>query len=88
MSENDPIDTAVKIITALSDGTATRTMYADSLMQVFIAVEGAERAASAIASVAAGVVLAVADLVDTDPASLAAQIGEGLKSPLPYQAAS
>jgi hypothetical protein len=88
MSEPDPIDTAVKIITALSQGTPTRTMYADSLLQVFIAVEGAERAASAIASVAAGVVMAAADLVDTDPARFAARIGEGLKAQLPYQAAS
>lgn len=88
MSENDQIDTAVKIIAALSQGTATRTMYADSLLQVFIAVEGPERAASTIASVAAGVVMAAADLVDTDPARLAEQIGEGLRSPLPYKAAS
>jgi len=88
MSDNDPIDTAVKIITALSHGTATRTMYADSLLQVFIAVEGAERAASAIASVAAGVVMASADLVDADPAELTAQIGEGLKRRVPFEAAS
>jgi hypothetical protein len=88
MSETDPIDTAVKIITALSHGTATRTMYADSLLQVFIAVEGAERAASAIASVAAGVVMAAADMVDTDPARLTAQIGDALKRRLPFEAAS
>jgi hypothetical protein len=88
MSDNDPIDTAVKIITALSHGTATRTMYADSLMQVFIAVEGAERAASTIASVAAGVVIAAADLADTDAAQLTAQIGEALKRQPPFQAAS
>ena len=34
MSETDQIDTAAKIITALSHGTATQTMYADSLLQV------------------------------------------------------
>jgi hypothetical protein len=88
MSETDRIDTAVKIISALSHGTATRTMYADSLLRVFIAVEGAERAASAIASVAAGVVMAAADVVDADPADLTAKIGEALKLPRPYEAAS
>lgn len=79
MSENDPIDTAVKIITALSHGTATRTMYADSLLAVFIAVEGAERAASAMASVAAGIAMAAAEMVGTDAADLTKQIGEALK---------
>lgn len=88
MSGTDPIDTAVKIITALSHGTTTQTMYADSLLQVLITVDGAERAASAIATVAAGVVIAAADLVDTDPARLAAKIGEALKRQPPFKAAS
>lgn len=88
MSEPDPTDTAVKIIAALSHGTATRTMYADSLLQVFIAVDGAERAASAMASVAAGVVMAAADLVGVDPADLVAQIGEALKQQPPIEVAS
>jgi hypothetical protein len=88
MSDTDPIDTAVKIITALSHGTATRTMYADSLLQVFIAVEGAERAASAIATVAAGVAMAAAELTNTDAPHLTAQIGEALKHQPPILAAS
>lgn len=88
MNETDPFDTAVRIITALSHGTATRTMYADSLLQVFVAVEGAERAASAIATVAAGAVMAAAELADVDPAHLAAQIGEALRRQPPFQAAS
>jgi hypothetical protein len=88
MSNTDPIDTAVKIITALSHGTATQTMYADSLLQVLVAVEGAERAASTIASVAAGVVMAAADLVEADAARLTAHIGDALKRQLPFEAAS